>query len=157
MYLLLYTYIIRYKTYAGGFNMIDTTNLERQHQDFLDLIEKIAIHKTEQQVKDNAASISLLLSQLSGKLKIHAISEDKFLYPTLMNHTNLKVKTTSQKFHTEMGGLAQAFEVFKNNFATTNKIAVSPVAFLNESHKVFLALRKRIEKENKELYPLFSF
>lgn len=156
MYPLLYTYIIKNKTYAGGFSMIDTTNLERQHQDFVDLMNQIAIHKSEQQVRDNAGAISLLLSQLSGKLKIHAISEDKFLYPTLMNHNDLKVKTISQEFYREMGGLAQAFEDFKNNFATTNKIAASPVTFLNESYKVFLALRKRVVKENNELYPLLS-
>ncbi len=155
MYPLLYTYAIEIKQ-LGGSIMIDTTNLERQHQDFLDLMDKMAIHKSEQQVKDNAGAISLLLSQLSGKLKIHTISEDKFLYPTLMSHTNLNVKTTSQGFHTEMGGLAKAFEDFKNNFATTNKIAASPAAFLTESHKVFITLRKRVERENKELYPLLS-
>jgi len=136
--------------------MTNTENLERQHQDFFDLMNKIAIHKSEQQVKDNASAISLLLSQLSGKLKIHIISEDKFLYPSLMNNTNPKIKTTSQLFYAEMGGLSQVFEAFKNSFATTNKIAANSAAFLDESQKVFLALKKRIEKENKDLYPLLS-
>jgi hypothetical protein len=71
-----------------------------------------------------------------------------------MNNTNLKIKTTSQAFYAEMGGLSQVFEEFKNNFATTNKIASNSAAFLSESQKIFLALKKRIEKENKDLYPL---
>jgi hemerythrin-like domain-containing protein len=137
--------------------MTDTANLERQHQDFFDLMNKIAMHKSEQQVEANASTISLLLSQLSGKLKIHIISEDKFLYPALMNNTNPKIKTTSQAFYAEMGGLSQVFAEFKNNFATTNKITANPTAFLSESQKVFLALKKRIEKENKDLYPLLSY
>lgn len=136
--------------------MTNTANLERQHQEFFDLITKMELHKSEQQVKDNAGTISLLLSQLSGKLKIHIISEDKFLYPALMKNTNPKIKTTSQAFFEEMGGLSKVFEEFKNSFATTNKIASNSAAFLRESQKVFLALKKRIEKENKDLYPLLS-
>lgn len=136
--------------------MNNTANLERQHQDFFNLINKITIYKSEQQVKDNAATISLLLSQLSGKLKIHIISEDQFLYPSLMNSTNLKIKTTSQSFYAEMGGLSQVFEEFKNNFATANKITTNAVTFLSSSQNVFLALRKRIERENNDLYPLLS-
>jgi hemerythrin-like domain-containing protein len=136
--------------------MTNTANLERQHQDFFDLMDKITIYKSEEQVKENASTISLLLSQLSGKLKIHIISEDKFLYPSLMNNANPIIKTTSQTFYAEMGGLSQVFEEFKNNFATTNKIAANPAVFFSESQKVFLAFKKRIEKENKELYPLLS-
>ena len=135
---------------------MDTTNLERQHQDFLDLINKIAIHRSEEQIKSNATTISLLLSQLSGKLKVHSISEDKFLYPALMNHQDPKVKATSQTFYAEMGGLATSFDVFKTNFATSNKITTNPGAFLAESQKVFTALKKRIDRENNDLYPLVS-
>ncbi|SFL85932.1 hemerythrin domain-containing protein [Pelosinus propionicus] len=134
--------------------MIDTGNLERQHQDFFALMDKISIHKSEGQVKAHASAIALLLNQLSGKLKIHAISEDKFLYPSLMNHSNSSVKTISQNFYAEMGGLAQVFEEFKSNFATTNKISANPAAFLSESQKVFTALQRRVNKENTELYPL---
>ncbi len=134
--------------------MMDTGNLERQHQDFFVIMEKISIHRSEEQVKANAAAIALLLNQLSGKLKIHAISEDKFLYPSLMNHSNPNIKSISQKFYTEMGGLAQEFEEFKNNFATTNKISSNPAAFLIASQKVFTAFQRRVNKENTELYPL---
>jgi len=136
--------------------MIDTGNLERQHQDFFVLMGKISIHRSEEQVKANASAIALLLNQLSGKLKIHAISEDKFLYPSLMNHSNLNIKNISQRFYTEMGGLAQVFEEFKNNFATTNKISANPASFLSESQKVFTALQRRVDKENAELYPLVA-
>jgi hemerythrin-like domain-containing protein len=159
MYPILYTKFIKNKKKLftlGGFYTMDTTNLERQHQDFLDLINKIAIHRSEEQIKNNAATISLLLSQLSGKLKVHAISEDKFLYPALMNHQDPKVKATSQAFYTEMGGLAISFDNFKTNFATSNKIIANPGAFLTESQKVFTAFKKRIDRENNDLYPLVS-
>lgn len=136
--------------------MVDTTNLVRQHQEQYDLIEKITIHKSEQQVKENASNISLLLSQLAGKLKIHAIAEDKFLYPNLMNHADPKVKDLAQAFYTEMGGLAKTFEAFKNNFMTAKTISSDPKAFLVESKKVLTALNNRIVKENKELYPLLG-
>ncbi|WP_378953376.1 hemerythrin domain-containing protein [Pelosinus sp. sgz500959] len=136
--------------------MVDTTNLVRQHQEQSDLINKIAVHKSEQQVKDNASHISLLLSQLAGKLKMHAIAEDQFLYPTLMNHADPKVKATAQAFYTEMGGLAKTFEGFKNNFMTAKTISSDPENFLVESKKILSALNNRIVKENKELYPLLT-
>lgn len=136
--------------------MADTANLERQHQDHLELISKITIHKSEEEVRDNAGHISLLLSQLAGKLKVHAIVEDQFLYPALKNHANPKVKTMAQAFHNEMGGLAKIFEEFKNDFMTPKEISNHPGDFLVQSQKVLIALSNRIAKENKELYPLLS-
>lgn len=136
--------------------MADITNLERQHKEQGDLISKIAIHKSEQQVKENAVNIALLLSQLAGKLKIHAITEDQFLYPSLIKHTNRQIKTKAQEFYTEMGGLAKTFEEFKNKFMTAKTIADNPATFVMESQKVLAALAKRIEKENIELYPLLA-
>lgn len=136
--------------------MADITNLERQHKEHGELISKIIIHKSEQQVKDNAANIALLLSQLAGKLKIHAITEDQFLYPSLMNHINPQIKAKAQAFNTEMGGLAKTFEEFKNRFMTSKRIADNPQDFLMESQKVLAILTKRIDKENIELYPLLT-
>jgi iron-sulfur cluster repair protein YtfE (RIC family) len=117
--------------------MTNTANLERQHQDFFDLISKIAIHKSEQQVKDNASTISLLLSQLSGKLKIHIISEDKFLYPSLKNSTNPTIKTTSQAFYAEMGGLSQVFGDLKINLQLLIKSRLTQQYFLLNRKKFF--------------------
>lgn len=135
---------------------MDITNLIRQHQEQYELISKIMIYKSEQQVKDNASGISSLLNQLAGKFKMHAIAEDQFLYPTLMNHTDPKVKATAQTFYTEMGGLAKTFEGFKNNFMTAKIISSDPETFLIESKKILSAFNNRIVKENKELYPLLT-
>lgn len=136
--------------------MVDTANLERQHEDHLHLISKITVHKSQQAIKDNAGNISLQLSQLAGKLKVHAIAEDEFLYPALMNHANPKVKAMAQEFYKDMGGLAKQFEDFKKKFMTANRIASDPGSFFVESQKVLVALNSRIVKENKELYPLLS-
>jgi len=132
----------------------DIKNLIRQHTEILELANKFYAYKNEQQVRNNAFDISLLLGQVSGKIKIHMTSEDRFLYPALLNHTDAKVRTISTKFADEMGDLAKAFETYKTKYLNSREISSNPAVFLHETQAVLTALSKRIEKENKELYPL---
>lgn len=134
--------------------MADIKNLIRQHTEILELANKLYAYKNEQQVRNNAFEISLLLGQVSGKIKIHMTSEDRFLYPALSNHTDAKVRTISTKFADEMGDLAKAFETYKTKYLNSQEISSNPAVFLHETQAVLTALAKRIEKENRELYPL---
>lgn len=134
--------------------MADVNNLLRQHNDILDLAEKINTYTTTKQIEAEAFSISLLLGQLAGKIKIHMITEDKFVYPSLLSHANPKVKSVSRQFADEMGHLAKTFESYKTKYMNSREISSNPDDFIQQTKLVVAALATRIEKENKELYPL---
>lgn len=58
---------------------MDIQNILRQHQDILELIDKIGLYRSEQQVETNAFEIAKLLAQLAGIIKMHLVSEDQFV------------------------------------------------------------------------------
>jgi len=135
---------------------MDTNNLLRQHQDMLDLAAKICAYQSQIQVKENASTISTLLSQLAGKLKMHLMVEDQFVYPKLAMHCDVQIQKTSQSFANEMGDLGKAFGDYKTRYMGANKIADNADMFIADTKNVFAALTKRMDNENQLLYPLLS-
>lgn len=135
---------------------MDINNLLRQHNEVFDLMDKISTYQSSEQVKENVWEISNLLARLSGIIKMHLASEDKFVYPALSKHKESKIRNTAEAFVNEMGELAKVFEKYKIKFLGAGKIAENAADFLVESKIVFSALRERIRKENLSLYPLLK-
>ncbi|CQR75029.1 hypothetical protein SOV_35330 [Sporomusa ovata DSM 2662] len=133
---------------------MDINNLVRQHNEVIDLVDKINTYQSQEQVKENALEISNMLARLSGIIKMHLASEDKFVYPVLIKHTDSQIRNTAEAFVNEMGELAKVFEKYKMKFLGSSKIAENAADFLVESKIVFSALSERIKKENSLLYPL---
>ena len=81
--------------------------MRRQH---LSISEDLSylITQTEKGEKElDAAETALRISRLAGKLKIHMLEEDKFLYPELLNHPDYEVKMMANQYISEMGSLAE--------------------------------------------------
>ena len=135
---------------------MDTDNLLRQHGEMLDLAAKIGAYQSQAQVKDNASTISNLLSQLAGKLKMHLMVEDKFVYPKLIIHSDVQIQKTSQDFANEMGYLCKAFGDYKTKYLGATKIADNADLFIADTKNIFAALTKRMDKETHSLYPLLN-
>ncbi|NLP44107.1 MAG: hemerythrin domain-containing protein [Peptococcaceae bacterium] len=131
-------------------------NLQRQHQEIISILEKIGNFKNLTDVSQNSSTLSLNIGFLSGKIMSHLQSEDKFLYPSLVNHQDHSIRATSTRFNKEMGDLAEQFVSFKTKYMVAKNIKDSPEEFLQESSKIFKAIRKRINAEEKELYPLLE-
>ncbi|QIB69537.1 hemerythrin domain-containing protein [Aminipila butyrica] len=133
--------------------MSDMSNLKRQHVEMLEVLGQIRGLK-EKNLEDTAQDLSFNINSLAGKLKMHLLSEDQFLYPKLMKSEDTAVKGTSQKFFQEMGGLAEVFQDFVQKYNIPFKILQNKEQFLKESEQVFKAVEDRIQREDKNLYPL---
>lgn len=100
----------------------------------------------------DAAETALRISRLAGKLKIHMLEEDKFLYPELLNHPDYEVKMMANQYISEMGSLAEEYARFKTKYNTPGKILADPDTFISEAKTILRALKNRISKEDNELY-----
>ncbi|HGY55230.1 MAG TPA: hemerythrin domain-containing protein [Caldithrix abyssi] len=136
--------------------MAITDQYRRQHSDLLNIAHQIAAELNPARLSNDATTVRSLLSTLAGKLSIHLAMEDKSLYPKLMQNSNPDVKATAKKFIDEMGGIAKAFDNYKNKWPHAMAIQKNPNDFISETKTLFNVLSKRIEKENKELYPLLE-
>ncbi|WP_240840410.1 hemerythrin domain-containing protein [Acidaminobacter sp. JC074] len=113
--------------------------------------------ETEVLLKDveaNAGMISKNISKLAGVLKIHLSNEDRFLYPKMKENADTKLKRLATQYENEMGELSPVFMAFKDKYNTSSKILSQLDNAEKEIKDVFNKVRKRMDKEDHELYPL---
>lgn len=133
--------------------MIVLTNLERQHDEIKKLFKDIKDNINNIEVKEILSKVVLDINTLSGKLMVHMSSEDKFLYPRLLNNEDTKIKTIAKEYIDEMGDLYNKFKEYKSIFKTKKEIIESKDAFIKETTKIITLLENRINKEDEKLYP----
>ncbi|MFU0825800.1 hemerythrin domain-containing protein [Clostridium sp.] len=131
-------------------------NLKRQHVEIRELVNSINSLINRNNIENDAGEIAKNINILSGKVRIHLDSEDKFLYPDLLKEGNERVKNIAAAYTNEMGNIALVFNDYKNKFNTKTKILSDIDGFKKETYKVLKVLSNRLEKEDKELYPLIS-
>ena len=134
--------------------MINIDNFMRQHNGIteeLDYIDRILKKEDYKNYLDDFVSH---INNLAGKLKIHLISEDKFLYPNLVSGEDINLKDMANLYIDEMGSIANVFTDFKNQFNTKNKINEKLDTFKDQTKFILNEIRKRISKEETELYRL---
>ena len=78
-----------------------TGQLTDQHQKLWTLI-----HAMENSSPADAAGTARTVAQLSGILSIHLAAEDKYLYPSLKNSPDDKIRAVAIRYEKEMGHLA---------------------------------------------------
>ena len=116
-----------------------------------------AMKDTEAMLNDiegNAMQIAQNISRLAGTLKVHLSSEDRYLYPSLMESDKSNLKNMADKYQKEMGGLSQEFMAFKDKYNTSSKLKSNIAEAKEEITAIFRKIEKRIQKEDQELYPL---
>ena len=129
--------------------------LNRQHTEILSLINSIEDYLTNEGLnKNRAKEIRKLISKLSGKLKIHMMKEDKFLYPKLQTRSNEQVKNIAGEFVNKMGNLADEFGEYNKRYILYTEILNNKEDFIQETKEILNRLKDRIAKEDNELYVL---
>lgn len=136
--------------------MIKIDNFDRQHNTIKDEINAIENELQKDDLSSNASEIALHISKLAGHLKIHLMEEDKFLYPNLLSSSDKEIQMKANQYIHEMGNLANEYTNFKNNYNVGRKITESANAFLKDAKIIINLLKKRIEKEDNELYTLIK-
>ncbi|MBO9698410.1 MAG: hemerythrin domain-containing protein [Sphingopyxis sp.] len=91
--------------------------------------------------------------QLRDALIRHLKCEDWILYPRLMAAGDAELIRITREFELEMGGLAADFVAYDNKWMR-ERVAADWPGFCRETKIVLDLLAMRIEREERELYPL---
>lgn len=132
---------------------MNISGLTRQHNEIRDEVNKLKLFIYNDTIS-NSFEMAKEICFMAGKLKVHLQSEDKYLYPKLLESDNLKLRNMARSYISEMSSLSSQFELYKNKYNTKNKITGNSAEIINETRKVLSLLEKRLDKEDKELYPL---
>jgi hypothetical protein len=135
---------------------MDVMNLKRQHKDVMNLADYILDNIKKHTVEQNLNVIAKSINIISGKLKIHLLNEDKNLYPYLMSSSDAKLNEFGKKYYEEMNDVTREYEDYKFKYNTANKIKDNVGEFEETTKQIFSIMSNRIDREEKELYPLLS-
>jgi len=105
-------------------------------------------------IGQNADAIAKSIVRMSSSIKLHLAAEDRYVYPTLANSSDPAIAKLGTQFQQEMGGIAAAYVEFAGKWNTAPNVAADPEGFKDHANAIFKALHERIQRENKELYPL---
>ena len=92
-------------------------------------------------------------TQLREALVWHLKCEDWILYPRLMSTGDAELMRITREFEIEMGSLAADFVAYDEKW-TRERVAADWPGFCRETKIVFDLLAMRVEREERELYPL---
>lgn len=131
-------------------------NIDKFKREHVDLLTSVtALRELVQSgVHEHAEAILKQLFSMSSVIKLHLAAEDRMLYPALASAADPLVAQTGKQFQSEMGGLAAVYAAFVTRWNLATKIAADPQGFKDDANVVFKALHQRIQRENRELYPL---
>lgn len=91
--------------------------------------------------------------RLTRVLLAHLAKEDKLLYPQLRSANDQRLAGIATRFSDEMGGLAAEYSRYMADW-TIDRMRQDWTSFQTDTRRVLTALRRRIARENRELYPL---
>lgn len=134
--------------------MARTSNLRAQHDAVEVMIDQIFADIDHYRSDKDAFPLTLKLARLAGILRTHFALEDEILYPSMIESDHREAAVTARVFRTEHGNLASQFERFIDRWSKSAAIAASLRQFEFEAGMLFATLRDRIDRENRELYPL---
>jgi hypothetical protein len=123
-----------------------------QHAKIVELAGQLA-KELGPQTAANAQKIRDILSKINGVLSAHLAAEDNALYPRLIADSRPQVSALAKKFQQEMGGLKSAFVDYCAKWTRT-AIAEKADVFTVETQGVLKALKSRIDREEKDFYPV---
>jgi hemerythrin-like domain-containing protein len=130
-----------------------TQNFRRQHDELVALVAEMTPLLSVSKIKDNSQKIHSFISKFSGKLKAHLSMEDSILYPAILAsaHSNI-----ANKYSKEMTALKPAIETFFRKYINIKTLEENPQEFINELTQIVDILKKRIDAEHRELYPIYE-
>ncbi|ELN4154820.1 hemerythrin domain-containing protein [Citrobacter braakii] len=131
-------------------------NIDKMKDQHVEILEKISFLRTLSHagVSSNAQEIATAIVSMSAIIKTHLSAEDQFLYPHIEQDGNSMLRQVSSKFQREMTDIVSEYEVFSRRWNIASKLKGNDEAFRRDANNVLRKLYERMQKENKDFYPL---
>jgi hemerythrin-like domain-containing protein len=132
---------------------MDIEKLKLDHNKIMEQVSQLK-KLTQSGIAENADAIAKQIVSMSSLIKLHLAAEDRVLYPALAKSADPHIARAGQDFQRDMGDIAAAYMKFSGAWNVGKKVADDPEGFRDDANSIFKALNRRIQMENKDLYPL---
>ena len=134
--------------------MARTTIMRAQVDAANAMLDRIRIGMNAYQGDASAYPLALDLSRLAGILRIHFSIADRNLYPFMIEAGSPATAAMAKDFQREICTLANRFERFNQRWSSSSAIASNIALFRGEAAMMIMAIRRRLRRETRELFPL---
>jgi hypothetical protein len=131
-----------------------TARFQRQHDELMLLAKQIFKKLDTRTLIEDAGAVRYALATFTGKLRVHAAMEQEALYPRLVASPDASVADKARELETEIGILYDQYFAFVKRWTPQRAIEDDPEGFCRETMMELHRLGQRMNRENKELYPL---
>jgi hypothetical protein len=129
-------------------------NLTRQHRELVRTATEMFGWLDAKKLRARgAADVHRALSSLSGILKVHLAMEDRSLYPHLVNHRDLQLRTLAVRFLDERAALRQDYDDYQHRWPSAIAIERDAERFIDDSRRILGMLWTRMKREDDVLHP----
>ena len=129
-------------------------NLTRQHRELVRTATEVFGWLEAAKLRTHGATaVHRALSSLSGILKVHLAMEDRSLYPNLVNHHDLQLRTLALRFLDERTALRDRYDAYQHRWPSATTIERDPDAFIEDSRQILGMLWTRMKTEDDILHP----
>lgn len=118
------------------------------------MLDRIRIGMNAYDGDASAYPLSLDLARLAGILRIHFSIADRNLYPFMIEIGSPDTAALARDFQREICTLASRFERFSQRWSSSSAIASNIALFRGEAAVMIMAIRRRLRRETRELFPL---
>jgi hypothetical protein len=130
-----------------------TDGLKAHHIKLRDLAGQILSAAKQPALAASGGAVRDLLTRMAGIVSVHLAAEDNSFYPRLLSDKRREVSEIAARFQQEMGGIKEAFGQYVKQW-TRDAIAADPTGFAQDTATVLSKLGSRMDREERELYPL---
>lgn len=134
--------------------MLPSDRFRRQHEELETLAAEILAQLDKTTFPSNAREVRRMMARFKGKLIVHGSMENEALYPRLLAHDDEQVRALTQALFEDLGGVYDAFTEHHAKWTSVEAIEQDPSGYANQTRDMFAVLRRRLARENAELYPL---
>ena len=134
--------------------MARTTMLRAQIDAADAMLDRILIAIDAYRGDPAAYPLSLDLARLAGVLRIHFSLGDRHLYPFMIASGQHETTEIARGFQREICHLGRRYDRFMQRWSTSSAIANDVPQFRCEAEVMFTAIRERLRRETRDLFPL---
>ncbi len=129
-------------------------NLTRQHKELVRTATEMFGWLDAGKLRARGAGdVHRALSSLSGILKVHLAMEDRSLYPNLVNHRDLQLRTLALRFLDDRAVLRERYDEYKARWPSATAIEARAEQFIDETRAILGMLWNRMKMEDDVLHP----
>jgi len=129
-------------------------NLRAQHQELAGLAEALRAHLEPGRLEADPAATHAALLALGGLLRSHLEEEDRAFYPQALRLPGCA--EVVGRFEEGLAHLQSTVEAYLMGWPDARRIAEDPEGFRNYTAAVLRVLDRRIQAEERDLFPRFA-